>query len=736
MTEKSQKWILNIFFCLVCLAITSPLWVSKEFLFPYVTTKAFVLRIAIELALPCFAILLFLRKALRPNLKNPLNLAVIGLVIVFWVSGLLGVNPHRSLWGNFERMGGAFYFTHLALLYFYILLLSQAGGVYIKRVLKFFLFVAGIICINGVVGWLGGPTLVLDPSLPGRASSTLGNPIYLGAFAILPIFLSLFFAFQAEKQLGKILYAVLGILFFLAMFQSGTRGALVGLLSGIVISSLLYIFLHPSNNVRRNGLIVVVVGGIIFGSLFFKPEVLPEGSAIRRIFQLKDSNTSARVIQWQSALRGVKDFPILGVGLENYYIVSNKYYNSELYKYDRSWFDKPHNYLLEVLSTTGVIGLGFYLAILVGVILGLYKAFKGNFLSLKEVCVLFAGFTAYQIQNLFVFDTVPTSVSFYVFLGFVGYLFFEMENVKKIKKKEHKTYFSVPLSLAVLIVVVPISIYAIWFLNILPMQAGKNVNYGYAYISADPVKAGEYFEKVSQNKFNLDIPESASKRTEYVGNLFALVNRTDKKQMAFVLHEASKALEYQKIATVFSPNDPVVLQRLAGLEFQLAIMRNLLSGINDTVENLNQAIALAPNRVEARTMLAQVRLTQGYNNEALALLKKNIELDRSYGLNHWQLALVLRQVGQIAESISVSLEAIRLGHKPRQITEVKWVIDELVKSGNSKGAVEIYEIVKQQGGLTLVDMQALKQLYEQLDLKDKADKLSAEIKAMEVKTKK
>jgi O-antigen ligase len=513
------------------------------------------------LALPLYVILVVFKKELRPNLRNIFNLAVIGFAVVFWVSGLLGVNPHRSLLGNFERMGGAFYIMHLALLYFFILLLSQAGGVYIKRILKFFLFIAGIICVNGVVGWLGGPTLVLDPSLPGRASSTLGNPIYFGAFAILPIFLSLFFAFRTETKLGQILYALSASIFFVAMFQSGTRGALVGFLSGVILASIVYLFFHPSLKIRRNGLIVVAVGGIIFGSLFFKPEVLPQGSAFRRIFQLKDSNTSARVIQWQSALSGVKDFPIFGTGPENYYFISNQYYNPEMYQYDRSWFDKPHNYLLEVLSTAGLVGLGFYLVILVWVVKILHRAFKQEFLSLREFCVLLAGFIAYQVQNLFVFDTVPTSVAFFVFLGFIAYLAYEMQ-FSVSKKSYQSVNFSSSLFIVILLLASCLSGYAVWFLNILPMQAAKNVNYGYAYMNVNPVKAKAYFNLAFNNQFNFDIAESSAKLNEFAQMALVTLSQNPQYKQEFIDSIVQESIEWSEYAVKLShATSPIVAKQ-------------------------------------------------------------------------------------------------------------------------------------------------------------------------------
>ncbi|MEK7161304.1 MAG: hypothetical protein AAB729_01285 [Patescibacteria group bacterium] len=113
-----KKFIQWVFFSLVVLSLTASWWVFKDLLFPYVTSKAFFFRICIELALPLYIYLLLENKQLRPNWKNPLHIAVMAFLVVNIISSFSGVDVIRSLWGNFERMGGAFYLGHLTLLYF------------------------------------------------------------------------------------------------------------------------------------------------------------------------------------------------------------------------------------------------------------------------------------------------------------------------------------------------------------------------------------------------------------------------------------------------------------------------------------------------------------------------------------------------------------------------------------------------------------------------------------------
>src|SRR3989344_226202 len=674
---KSNKIIINIFFVLVCAAITAPLWVSKELLFPFVTSKAFVLRIGLELALPFYLYLVFSNKTLRPNLnpvrsksrlvgtadpplagrtsngvKNWLNTAVIGFVVINWLSAFLGVNVNRSLWGNFERMGGAFYITHLALLYFYILLLGQYSGKYVKWVLQFFLFVAAIIALNGVSGWLGGPTLTPVPSLPGRASSTLGNPIYLGSFLIIPMFLAAYFAAQAEGLGRKLYYGFLGIIYLLAIFQSGTRGAVVGLLAAIFAAFTALVIFTKSRKIKIGGGITLIVFVIVAGFLFANYEKLPEGTTLRRVFQLKDSNTQSRVLQWKVALKGFGDRPVLGTGPENYYVVANQYYNPEIYKYDRSWFDKPHNYLLEILVTNGVLGFVFYGAILILSVLVVYRGFKKDFLDLFQSCLLLAGFLAYQFQNLFVFDTVPASVAFYCFLGFLGYLSYEI-NFKKSELNGSVTGKNQNFAKVVFVISGVLAVYIVYAGNWMPARAAKNVNYGYAYLSADLRKSIEYFNKAITYPFNFDFTETGSKFGDLASNLSAGVDRGNAEKLKSAQEQIKKILAYEISVSEKVSNDPVIWQRLSNVYLYSAIVNNQPVPL-EAIETLEKAINLAPNRVEARVALAQVRLFQGLKQEAVKIMEEVVALDPRYGGTRWQAALVYREAGEKEKALKAA----------------------------------------------------------------------------------
>jgi O-antigen ligase len=694
-----EKIIKKIFFVLVFLTLTTPVWVFKDLLFPFVTSKAFVLRILVELALPLYIYLLVSRKEFRPNLRNALNIAIIAFVILNFISALLGFNPTKSLWGNFERMGGAYYVAHLALLYFYVLMISQINTGYLKKLLDGTIIIAVLVTLNGIFTKLGLVHFLVDPSLgasadgsrilDGRVSSTFGNPIFFGSFLVIPLFLSLFFFFREESRVKKLWYIATAILQLVGIFLSGTRGTVMGLIIGGFIAGVVYVILTPNNKLKIWGAaaIIVVVAGI--GLLFGVRDKLPAGSMLQRVVKLNDSNTQARFIQWKIALTGFKEKPLLGVGPEAYYVISNKYFNPEIYKYDASWFDKPHNYILEILITGGVLGLAAYGGILLFALWSIYKAYKVGLLSVAELSVLVCALIVYEIQNLFVFDTVSASMIFFVFLGFCGFLGKEAVAIAKNQKIPDTVNFNPVFNVVVFSVSSVVAAYLLIVSNVIPIIASRNVNYGYAYGSVDPQKANDYFTKAFSSRFNFDQGESASKYQEFAANLVA--NKANLKDPSLAEKVLNSSFDQLHIALKEDKYSPIYWYKLATLHitksfyFQLALNPEALDAAKTAVD-------LAPKRVEPKSILIQLKSFQGNFADAEELAESMVEtkpFDLSLKL---QLALVYKDSGKKDEAITILENLRKENFAFNTIEHFAWLVDTYEKQGKLVETIAWYEI--------------------------------------------
>lgn len=721
-----KKTIGTIFFGLVCLSLLTPFLVFKDLLFPFVTSKAFYFRIVIELALPLYAYLIFVDGSLRPKIKNPLNIAVVLFLVASFIAALLGGNVLKSVFGNFERMGGAYYLAHLTLLYFYLVLLAQMGGNYLQKFLKMLVAVGTLCSLDAVMVWLSHNHFLLnDPSYP-RVSGSFGNPIFIASFLVIPMFVAAFFALGAEKLGKKIFYYILAALQLWAIFLSGTRGAIVGLEIGLFVGAVLFVAFNKKSRLKIYGGAAIAVFLVGLGLLFAFHNRLPPDSMLKRLFSLKDGNTQARLVQWKTALTGFKDAPIFGTGPESYYVISNKYYNPEIYNYDKSWFDKPHNYLLEVLVTTGIAGMLAYLAMLVFSGLALYRGFRKELLSLAEFCLLIAGLIVYEIQNLFVFDTVSASIAFFVFVGFCGYLL--QETSGEAKSNSVKTQF-LPNSF-----VVAVSLFTalaaavlIFVTNYQGLKVAKNVNYGYAYGAVDAEKSENYFETARFAGFNFDPAELASK---YADVAMSAAQSSDRVNPALGRQMLQNAIAAEESSVLRVPNDPISWQNLANLYITKSVVEKT-SLDPRAQEAANKALALAPLRPEPQMLQTRIFLFQ--NNiagaeQTLQNLLKTIpkEFDAVA-----QLALVYHYTAKDADGAALIEKALNEGFVPHQASEIAWVGDYYAKQGKFADAVRIYELATTVEPNNINVYWSLALVYPKVGQKDKAIAIAQAIERAE-----
>lgn len=672
--SPGEKVIAVFFQAFVFLSLLSPLWVFKDLLFPFITSKAFSFRIFVELALPFYLYLLVARPSLRPSLRNPVVVAGLAFLVINFVSAFFGVNPTRGLWGNFERMGGAYYLAHLVLLSFYIILLSQMGGAYIKRMLYGALAVAAFITLNGISGWMHGPIVVPDPSLPTRVSSTLGNPIFLGSFLILPMFLAAFFALQEETLWKKVLFWILVLLQFVGIVLSVTRGAVVGLAAGLFLGAVVYIVFSENRKVKIFSLEIVAVFLIAIAALFMFRQKLPQDKFYTRIFHLDDSTSQARLIQWRTALDGFKDAKLLGVGPENYYVIANKYYNPEIIKYDPSWFDKPHNYVLEVLVTTGALGFLAYMSLVIFVALAFYRAFKAGLLSALQMALLLAGFVSYFVQNLFVFDTIPASMMFYVFVGFSAFLWQESAQVEGTPLKAKNIYTPDGFGWAVFLVSGVVVLYSVYATNYLPAKAAKDVNYGFAYAAVNPQKALDYFNAAKDSPFNFDLQDTAQRFSESINNIVQQQPGLGPDAQRQALNDATA---FQKQVAEQINNDPVSWQKLAADYYILSFFAKTQLGPN-AEQAAQKAVALAPYRLEPQYFLAQMYLQEGKTAEAQNLLEhisSTLPQTAYTASARWLLGGVYHAAGQDDRGVALINSLLKQGFAPQSSADVLWALD-------------------------------------------------------------
>ena len=438
----------------VFLVLLMPLLVTTETLFPYIVGKALYSRAMIEIVFGLWVALAYRYPSHRPP-SSWLLVAFGAYLAVAVISALLGVSTVRSLWSTYERMQGVIDLAHWFALT--VVLVSVFRSIPHWRVaLNINLAVSLVVALLGLAQHRG----IAIPVFPfleatDRLEITLGNANYVGAYMMVNVMIGLGFLAQSyqsrvEPQVSRaparrrrrrrrqrdardwhlfwwrLFWITVIVLDFWVFWLSGTRGAFIGLSTGMVIFAAAYLIWGRNTTIKRTVYsalgILLTLAIVIF---------LAKDSAV--VLRIADSNVMLRRIvtaegytasvtgrrtSLSAGLQGFGARPALGWGPENYMIAWGRYFDAASGVTQR--FDQAHNKLVEELTTKGLFGLLSYLAIWVLMLRAVHRRVsRGDPHDQLLTLGVGAALTGYFVQNLFLFDTPATALQFVFMLGFV-----------------------------------------------------------------------------------------------------------------------------------------------------------------------------------------------------------------------------------------------------------------------------------------------------------------------------
>ena len=160
--------------------------------------------------------------------------------------------------------------------------------------------------------------------------------------------------FLKNTDLTKILlYLIVAVVFAsLGVLFSFTRG--VWLASAFGLVAMLYL-LNKRWMLISIGIGAVVIAGLFVGSPQFKERL---STAV----DVNHRHHDERKLVWKTNLEMFKDYPLLGIGWRDNTRRLDEYYDRLQISQD-TIKSHAHNQYIQFLSTTGILGIGFYLAI-------------------------------------------------------------------------------------------------------------------------------------------------------------------------------------------------------------------------------------------------------------------------------------------------------------------------------------------------------------------------------------
>lgn len=310
-------------------------------------------------------------------------------LIILSLASVFGIHPLESLVGKHPYYQGLVIYWFLFL---FSLMVSEIG-VSKKKLVQVLSSAALIVAIVSIIQFIMLNLLKIEiPNYAGRVISTFGQPNLYGGFLLL----LLPFIFELKKQ--KLLVATVVSLGILASLSKAAIILLLGL-------GLVWLF----GKFKRKGALIFITSVFLLNALVFSLEN-STGLIWEEVLRpLIGQGTEGDVIEKRIYIIPVMldiyyKSPVLGFGVDS---INNLYsdhfadFKPELRNYPPLYFnlmnltiDRSHNYFLDLLIFSGVVGLlaYFYLLSL------LFKSSRSLFL--KVFLILYLIWIQFQVQSI------------------------------------------------------------------------------------------------------------------------------------------------------------------------------------------------------------------------------------------------------------------------------------------------------------------------------------------------
>ncbi len=648
MLEKTLRWIvIGGLFAIPFI----PLIVAHNLFFPFITGKNFTFRILVEICIGAWLALALVYPAYRP--KRSWLLGVFALfVLIIGLADLLGANPGKSFWSNYERMEGWVTLVHLL---GYVTILTVFLNT--TKLWSWFWHTSiGVSVIMGLYAVLQLVGFITINQGGVRVDGTLGNATYLGVYMLFHLFITaLMWEYTVRKNATRriaygFLYGSIMMLNIVVLFFTATRGAILGVIGGALLAMfLLMVFARSSPTLRRIsagmiGALLILVGVFIL----IKDTQFVQGiEPMRRLasISLTETTVASRFLNWNMAWQGVKERPLLGWGQENYNLVFNKYYDPRMYAQE-PWFDRVHNIVFDWLVAGGVLGFLSYASLFAVALWLLWRA--GDF-TVYEKSILTGMLAGYLFHNLFVFDNITSYILFASTLAYISARA-SIGRDESLFRNGALPQQALPVIVGVVVIV---TWGAAWVTNASALGANRTLIQALSP-QADLTKNLELFKQALSYE-SYGTQEIREQLIQGVGRIAPDPNipLELKSQFAqFTVSEMQKQVES-------TPND-------ARFPLFLGVVLNAYGQYADAERYLQKAKELSPKKQSILFELASNALAQERFDEAEAYTRAALDLEPSFQEARVLYATVLVIKGDFTKATEVMASLIKEGTTPDQ----------------------------------------------------------------------
>lgn len=579
-------------------------------------------------------------------------------------STVFSIDRHTSIWGYYSRSHGGLLSTisYLLLYWAYVSNIDHP-----KIHIRLLLIAASLISLYGILEHFGySPScLILQGSfstdcwvqdVQKRVFATLGQPNWLAAWLVAIFPLSVFCFLENSKaslsrnicfsEFWRLLIFILPFLIFISLIFTKSRSGIGGFGIGFVV---FWLFLLATKNVRQRigflkifGLFTffILLISLLFGTPWtpslIKPstqetQISKEGPSGGTSLEQGGSETwEIRKVVWRGALDIWRAYPIFGSGVETF---AFSYYNFRPVEHNQTteWdflYNKAHNEYLNFLSTTGAVGLGTYLLIIIVFTSWTVAKFGSSEKYILLKIAVFAGFVSILVTNFFGFSTVSVALLFFLFPAIAA-----VEQTTKNTQHRNIAVLSLRHWIFLIFVLCSMSyvllrVVGLWFADYFYTKSSQSDKNGFltsavkSIDTAITLKPNEplYYDKLAQITANISITFN-DKKDILSANKAAQLSLDSSnyalsisprslnllKSRAIILYELTnvdqkyltQAIPFLETAVRLAPTDPKV-------RYNLGVLYNRLGNNKKAEEILLEAIQLKPDFYDARLGLAKL----------------------------------------------------------------------------------------------------------------------------------
>ncbi len=244
-----------------------------------------------------------------------------------------------------------------------------------------------------------------------RPPGTLGHADYFAAWLVAIVFLGIALERLETQAWLKRAALATSALAAVAIVLSGTRSALLGLVTG----GLVFLLLGRARVRARPILIGFACAGAL-ALFFFSPGGLKLRARLH--WSLEDARGGARLLLWRDSLRMATERPLAGFGPETFATEFPRFESVDLARaFPDFYHESPHNMFLDALASEGAAGL---LVLLCVCGLGAWWSWRCWRLGRPLAAPLAAALAGLLVTQQFIVFIAPTELYFYFVLALLA----------------------------------------------------------------------------------------------------------------------------------------------------------------------------------------------------------------------------------------------------------------------------------------------------------------------------